>query len=630
MSRLPPVPDLVWRDDGAPYARAFDDIYYSRAGGLAETEAVFHAGCDLPDAWRGKKRFAICELGFGTGLNALATWRLWRKTRAPGARLHFVSIEAMPMMRADAARALSAFPEIGDLSSRLIENWPVRAYAPQRIAFEEDGFILTLLTGDAHAVLKGVAGVFDAFFLDGFAPARNTAMWSEDVAYELARLAAPGARVATYSVAGAVRAALTKAGFDVAKRQGFAGKRERLEGVLAAKSEVANALYPYGGDAPKRVAIIGGGIAGACAAHEITRRGAQVTLFEDGASLGSAASGNAAGLVMPRLDRGRAPVQELNLAAFIHAARFYRTYDAFNPCGVVERERDDLIADPPLPEDWLRAEDGAVAHLRGGVLKPLSVIKELMQIAEIRFNASVSQIIESDQLALCDQTGSSLGCFDAVVIANGATLNAFAQTAWLTLRRTAGQIEEAPCIGNLPRALAGESYIAPLGQGAIFGATFERIEGTSAQESQAARAENVAALQRLAPDIAAAIDLPFLTSRASVRAAAPDYAPIAGLLPRANEWLSRQADIAHGRPPDVSKQAPAHRNVYVIGALSARGLTMAPLLADRIASEMFLEPQALQQSVLDAIHPARFLHRMLKKGLTMPASVKYNDADSSA
>src|SRR5262249_26011829 len=125
---------------------------------------------------------------------------------------------------------------------------------------------------------------------------------------------------------------------------------------------------------------------------------------------------------------------------------------------------------------------------------------------------------------------------------------------------------------------------------------------------------NRAALAALAPDIERRLRAETLSSRASVRATPHDFAPIAGLAPDAPAWLAQNAAIAHGRPPDLSKPAPAHANLYVLGGLGARGLTLAPLLGERIAAEMFGEPQALSLKTLDAVHPARFLHRALKRG----------------
>src|SRR5262245_19545153 len=99
MPRLPPSPDLLWSDEGVPTAGAYGDVYFSKSGGLAESEAVFLAGTGLPEAWRNRDRFAIGELGFGTGLNVLAAWRAWKKTRKPHAQLHISTIEAFPLAR---------------------------------------------------------------------------------------------------------------------------------------------------------------------------------------------------------------------------------------------------------------------------------------------------------------------------------------------------------------------------------------------------------------------------------------------------------------------------------------------------------------------------------------------------
>jgi tRNA 5-methylaminomethyl-2-thiouridine biosynthesis bifunctional protein len=232
MPRLPPSPRLEWTESGAPRAVEFGDVYFSDAGGLAESEHVFLRGTGLPDAWRGRDRFAICELGFGSGLNVLAAWRAWKATRFPHATLHISSIEAFPLAEEDAARALARFPDVADLAGALLARWPVRAYAPQRIWFENDRFVLTVFMGEAEHVLAGMSGRFDAWFLDGFAPSRNPAMWTPEVFRHIARLSAPGARAATFSVAGDVRRGLEAAGFSVEKKPGYGGKRERLEARL--------------------------------------------------------------------------------------------------------------------------------------------------------------------------------------------------------------------------------------------------------------------------------------------------------------------------------------------------------------------------------------------------------------
>ncbi len=628
MPRLPPSPDLDWID-GAPRAVAFDDIYFSRQGGLQESEAVFLAGCGLPEAWAGRDRYAICELGFGSGLNILAAWRAWKRTRAPHAILHICTVEAFPLARADAARTLGNFPEIADLAAALLECWPVRAYAPQRVWFPEERLALTIDVGEAERVLAGMVGAFDAWFLDGFAPARNPAMWSAKVFQHIGRLSAPGARIATYSVAGDVRRGLETAGCEVARKPGFAHKRERLEAVRTAPSlpsfglDGGGALYPYAASTPKRVAILGAGIAGAACAHALTRRGVETLVLEAAPQLGAGASGNPAGLVMPRLDRGEGPARELFLAAYLDAVAAYEAAGAFQRCGVEERgdarseARLDLLADPPLPQDWFCAlQNGAALHVRAGLVRPDLALAHMLRDAKLMLDAPVGAIERvGEGWRVRAPDGRALLQADAVVLACGPALTMFDATRVLPVQLSRGQIEWGPLGADPPRyALTNGAYAAPFGAELIFGATFDRTGSADAPIADAAsRARNVAALTELAPHLAEAIDLVRLQSRAALRVTTPDRMPIAGLLADADAWLSANAAIAQGGEGEMTAPPPAHDGVYVLGGLGARGLTLAPLLGERIAAEMFGEPQALSGKTLAAMHPARFMHRALKR-----------------
>lgn len=611
MPRLPPQPDLDWNQD-APHTRTFGDVYFSRDGGLAESEAVFLGGSGLPQRWRDKHRFAICELGFGCGLNVIAAWRAWNSTHSPHAVLHICSIEAFPLARHEAARALAPFAEVGEFAAKLLARWPVRAYAPQRIWFEDDRVALTLFTGEAETILAGMEARFDAWFLDGFAPARNAAMWSEDVFRHIARLSPPGARIATYSVAGDVRRRLEGNGFAVEKKPGFAGKRQRLEaraGEIADASETA---------LPKRVAIIGAGIAGAACAAALARRGIETVVLDAARELGAGASGNPAGLVMPRLDRGGA-LSEVFLAAYLDAVAAYERLGVFTACGVEERAEPrrepalaDLIADPPLPEDWfVGLENGAALHARAGLVAPLAAIEAMLRGAQVQFEAPVESLERSGEAWLLRAPdGRALLKADAVVLACGAALTKFGPAKFLPIELSRGQIEWGAAAAPA-HALTRGSYVAPFEDGVLFGATFDLAPSSEAVHSDvASRTRNLGALAQLAPGIAAGIDPEALHSRAALRAATPDRAPIAGPLPDAPAWLEQNAAVAHGATPIASPTIPG---VYVIGGLGARGLTLAPLLGEHIAAQICGEPLVLSAKARAAIDPARFLHRGLKR-----------------
>ena len=221
MPHPPQGPDLDWRD-GIPVSRAFDDPYFSLAGGLEETRHVFLSGNRLQE--RLADGFHIAELGFGTGLNLLATALLWQGMGAPGT-LRFTSFEAFPMAAEDMARAHAAFPETAAISAELLRQWGAGA---REIALP--GIRLTVIPGDARDTLPRWQGKADAWFLDGFSPAKNPELWSPGLMAEVARHTAPGGTFATYTAAGAVRRALAEAGFTVIRLPGYARKRHMTAG----------------------------------------------------------------------------------------------------------------------------------------------------------------------------------------------------------------------------------------------------------------------------------------------------------------------------------------------------------------------------------------------------------------
>lgn len=220
---------LEWHDD-MPYSTVFGDHFYSRADGRAECDHVFLKGNDLPARWKPQGEFTIAELGFGTGLNFLETWRQWLTSDAPGSHLTFVSFEGFPMRADEMKRALSVWPDLSPLATDLIGAWPEN---PNGIITRQLSETLTLIVhiGDVQDTLTTWDGKADAWFLDGFAPARNPDMWSEDLMRHVHDRTNIGGTFATYTVAGWVRRNLAAAGFEVQKVPGFADKRDMTRGV---------------------------------------------------------------------------------------------------------------------------------------------------------------------------------------------------------------------------------------------------------------------------------------------------------------------------------------------------------------------------------------------------------------
>ena len=212
---------LDWREGVIPVSRRFDDPYFSLNDGLAETRHVFLAGNGLPGRLR--NGFHIAELGFGAGLNLLALLL----AMPPGVTVHYTSFEAYPLTADEMARALDHFPEARAVAGPLLEQWQTGA---RRLTLP--GIAAEVIVGDARQVLAGWPGRADAWFLDGFSPAKNPELWGDDLMAEVARHTAPGGTFATYTAAGHVRRALSAAGFTVERRPGHGRKRHMTAGWL--------------------------------------------------------------------------------------------------------------------------------------------------------------------------------------------------------------------------------------------------------------------------------------------------------------------------------------------------------------------------------------------------------------
>lgn len=590
MSRLPPLPDTAFDASGQLRAQSHDDGYFGGADGLAEARLVFLTACGLPERWLDRPIFTIAELGFGTGLNLLAAWDLWRRTRPDGGVLHIVSVEAALLPSEIAARVHAGFPELADLSAQLIARWPVRAFGLQRIWFEADGLCLTLAVGKAETILPQLRFAADAWFLDGFAPARNPDMWSPAVLGEVARLSAPGCRLGTYAAAGAVRRALADAGFDVTRREGFAGKRHRTEAMMP------GALART--DRPSEVLVIGAGVAGAAMAAALARRGVAAVLADDDPCARRRASGNPAALVMPRLDRGDTPAAALHRAGWLAALQAYAPLagDGFDPCGVEERPRDgthvgrlaDLAADPPLPSGLLlpAPESEGLFHIAGGVVEPAIVLERWSAGARRLPPTRIARLLrDGDDWLACDDSGREVWRGPAVVLACGAdALPQIDAASPVPVQRARGQLSMASDPAARGAVTAGVYALGWRGR-LLFGATFDALDADEdpAAVNDADHRRNLDGLERLAPERAAGLAADALWGRVSVRATTPDRLPLAG------------AEAAPG--------------LWRIGGLGARGFTLAPLCAEVVASLICHEPSPVEARVAAALDPCRFLHR---------------------
>ena len=550
-----PAPKLDFSRPGTPAASDFDDIYFSTDGGLEETRAVFLNGCGLPEGWQGRDVYTIAELGFGSGLNFLATWQAWKQSassRKPGSRLHFISIEGFPFVQEDLKRALSHFPELQSLSSPLIQSWPGPVKGLHRRHFGD--VTLTLVQDDVIASLQALDLKADAWFLDGFSPAKNPAMWGQDVMNEIARLSAPGARLATFTVAGFVRRGLEQVGFEVERLEGFGRKRHRLEARFLKDKHLTT---PKTKSSPT---IIGAGIAGASIARAFARRGVTPYIIADPNHV--EASGNGAGLVKPRFDLQDNPASRFFLSSFLYAREAYQ--EAILQVGLrhqftsdAERKRyPELLHNAPLgPGHMIVDSDGV----------------DLSSSLVIDTQAARDQALSG--LTIDPRKITDLSEIEGpIILACGYGIRQLLPD--LTFRFSRGQLSWAE--GALDQAVTYGGYAIPKDGKLLLGATHDRInnhETVFDLRSDDDRRNLQQARER-------GIDAKDVASfRASVRVNSADT------LPRLLELQCEKTQ----------------QDIWVLSGLGSRGFVFAPLLGEALVSHWLGDPSPLSLAMRDRL-----------------------------
>ncbi|MFT5130127.1 MAG: tRNA U34 5-methylaminomethyl-2-thiouridine-forming methyltransferase MnmC [Rhodothermales bacterium] len=546
------VTAITW-SDGRPRSERYDDTYYSAAGGLDEARTVFLEANRIAERLRSSQSLVVGELGFGTGLNFLATWQLWRELKSE-TRLTFISTEAHLLGVEDVARAHEAFPELAEFATLLQARWPT-GEGFHLLEFDGARVRLLLLVGDALAMLKECDAHVHAWYLDGFSPATNPAMWSLEVFTELARLSEPGTTLGTWCAAGHVRRALATAGFEVKRVPGHGKKRHRTVGELRTPqiSLLAPWLrWPAARQGP--VLILGAGLAGCSLAAALARRGREVCVCDpDGIAAG--ASGNPIGLVQPT--GPEKPWLQLG-------TRLIEQRDIGTPMDV------------QTPE----------GPAQGRLVQPAELCRAMLPVPIVR--------VQPKQR------------FAAVIDCRGPA------TLGVPIKPVRGQL--VFLAGRPPDAAwCGGHYLLPTPDGAVVGATYHPHDTDLSYRL----ADEEAVLQQLAEEAPAGCldDLRPCGGRVGIRACTPDYLPALGPLPNPLEWQNAYAyALRHGRPWQDLPPALWKTSRYVLTGLGSHGIASSQLAAEVVAAHFCNEPQPIPRSQRLAVQAARFLIRDLRRG----------------
>jgi tRNA 5-methylaminomethyl-2-thiouridine biosynthesis bifunctional protein len=628
--------DIIWQEDGTPRSRQFDDVYFSARDGLAETRHVFLNGIGAPEVWQGAANFTIAETGFGTGLNFIAAWRLWRDTALDNARLHYISAEGWPMARDDMAQALARWPELAAERDALLDAYPRRRPGFHHLVLDGGRVRLTLLFGEAAEMFGQLDATVDAWFLDGFAPSRNPEMWRPALFHQVARLSKPSARVATFTVAGVVRRGLAEVGFEVEKVPGFGTKRQCLTGIYQGRSETVGDTPWFASPVPvkpKHVAVIGAGIAGLSAARALLNRGIRVTVLDRAAEPLAEASGNPAAVVEPQVARGGTG-RALHEAAFLYARRFYENLreGGFRACGALHQAGDadaadkfrQIIRDDDAPDPLFssaRWVEGAEALLipDAGIVEPPRLREPLTEGLDLRLGSEVTGLERGGKGWLV-RLGFEALTVDAVVIAGGIGSAAFVHDPALPMTARRGQVSLIPLVEGINHVMSYGGYLTPAVEGTngsfhVLGATFDDADPTDEgwrAVTAASHDENRDKLKAALPGVAVS-DPTEWQGRTGLRATTPDRLPVAGGVVDEAQFLDAFAPLRTGAKDADFPPVPYQPGLYVLTGLGSRGFATAPLLGELIAAEMTGTPAPLPRSLREAIHPARFLVRGLKR-----------------
>jgi tRNA 5-methylaminomethyl-2-thiouridine biosynthesis bifunctional protein len=644
------TPAQVVRDaDGTPVAPAYGDVYHPRGGALAQARHVFLAGNGLPARWAQRRRFVILETGFGLGNNFLATWEAWCAAPQRGELLQFISIEQHPLRREDLIE-FHRGSALAPLADQLADAWPPLTCNLHRLAFDDARVQLLLCLGDVSAWLPELVAQVDAFYLDGFAPARNPDMWQPRLFKALARLAAPEATAATWSAARIVRDGLSAAGFEVARAPGSGAKRDITLARFAPRFTPRRApARRAAASQAQRAVIVGGGLAGCALAWALAERGWRTRVIDRHPEPAGEASGNPAGLFHGIVNAQDGAHARLHRAAALEASRAVADAIAQHqvagrigglirletmPGDVAAMQR--IVATLGLPADYVQALDAEAASARAGIhllhpawffpgggwVDPRGLARSFLARAGTRCDWSgglqIDRIDASPQgWRLLDLAGDTIDAAEVVVLANGAdSLRLLDAPPW-PIESIRGQLSGLDAAHvrahRWPRPhlpIAGAGYLLPHDDGSLwFGATTQADDVDPAVRLADHRV-NIAQLEHLLGQ-PLALDLSELRGRTGWRCTSRDRLPLIGAVPD----LHGLADTPASATPrlDQARFVPRRPGLFVFTALGSRGIIWAALGAQVLSAWISGDPIPLEADLLDAVDPARFVARAARR-----------------
>ena len=661
---------ITW-ENNEPRSNKYNDLYYSREGGLDESRYVFLQANQIEQRIKNRDSdhpFTIVETGFGTGLNFVATLALWNRINGPKPNLYFVSVEKYPLPLESIKAALSAFPEVQNEAEELIRFYPQPIKGPHTLSFNQGKVKLLLLFGDVLEQLPHHHFCADAWYLDGFNPSENKDMWSSSLFQTIAHHSNHDATFSTFTAAGFVRRGLQSKGFVVNKQKGFGQKREMLTGTYTSNSDDNNSYYsenfkkwainlsctstngrlesPDSGSMFD-VIVIGAGLAGLATAKNLADRGYRVLILEKRSDAALGATGQSSLIMYSKLPSVYNREAELIVSSTTFAQHHYASMQAgsplktfWEPTGVLQIDWNAAESDRnekrfqslELPSEFMnRLGPAQVTELssldlkmgglwfpKNGRLDPKIYAETILSNKSIssQFDCKVNSIDYNEATAVWSATTDKQeykGRF--VVVANAYDALGFQQTKDFPVKQIRGQVSTlknhqhpAPeCI------LCGNGYLSPNADGSLHvGATYD-LDSSLEQATKADHLKNIEKLCEWIPGWGEREKLlsAEYSSSAGIRCTSNDYNPIVGRVPVTGTMLQRFAKLREDRNACDKTKGDYYPNLFVNIAHGSKGIVTTPVAAELIGSLIDKTPCPVKPTQVEMLHPARFLIRRL-------------------
>ena len=682
--------NLSFQKNGSPYSNHFNDIYFDSESGYQQSEEVFIHGNDIPARlMAASETFTIAETGFGTGLNFLLTLQAYLKIQQEYdeynnlavkenlpkkelAKLNFISVEKFPLSRSQLATSLNALPQLNDLSQLLLEQYQEideeivndsqQSNNEFQLTFLDEKVSLKVIVGDAtgsfSAMVASHSGLVDAWYLDGFSPAKNPDMWTEQLFTHIGRLSKPQANIATFTVAGFVKRHMQRVGFRVEKKSYLGNKKEILTGVFQ-QNPTSNKGYQHRPTItkPQHVSIIGGGIASACAALALTKKGVKVTLYCKDATPAQGGSSNAIGALYPLLHQQADDISLFYQQAFWHAKKTYNTVidDGFNfPhqwCGLLEvAYKESLVKrqkkfsehntwPTKLIHEVSEQQASNIANLplnygglfmpNAGWLAPQLAVKQIIAAAKATNRLTLVTHTKINSLKQKPEGGQSNWSLitnegeieaEVLIVCGGAEIIDLDWINQLPFSSVQGQVTSMKTnddIKDLSTVICHKGYLTPNTKASVngnihcIGATFNKnsISTTATDKDDEF---NLNMLRKCLPDLANKVNWTeedIVRSKARLRCMTPDHMPMVGPMPDIQKHIETYPHLAKDKNWKYHQTAPVVKNLYLMMGFGARGLCSAPLAADILTADICGTPFPVDNNMLFNLSPNRFVIR---------------------